>query len=49
MEKLEQYRKTVQDMLLKRGNINLAHGDKEDIVLRLQAPEFRKFTDYAVG
>lgn len=111
MEKLEQYRKIVQDMLLKREAIKLAHGDvetqvifdkerdhyqivhvgwekdrfvygcvihidikndkiwiqwnsteddlaaelvaagipKEDIVLGLQAPELRKFTDYAVG
>lgn len=111
MEKLEQYRKTIQDLLLNRGNIKLAHGDVEtqvifdkerdhyqivhvgwekdrfvygcaihidikndkiwiqwnsteddlaaelvaagipkgDIVLGLQAPEFRQYTDYAVG
>ena len=111
MEKLEQYRKTIQGMLLKRETIKLAYGDvetqvifdkerdhyqivhvgwekdrfvygcaihidikndkiwiqwnsteddlaaelvtagipKEDIVLGLQAPEFRQYTDYAVG
>ena len=111
MDKLDQYRQIIQDILLKRSHIKLAHGDvetqvvfdkerdhyqivhvgwdqgqfiygcaihidiknnkiwlqwnsteddlaaelveagvpKEDIVLGLQAPEFRQFTDYAVG
>ena len=33
MEKLKHYRKTIQDMLLKRSRIKLAHGDIETQVI----------------
>ena len=111
MEKLDRYRQIVQELLLERGKIKLAHGDvetevvfdkerdhyqivhvgwdrgqfiygcaihidikngkiwlqwnsteddlaaelvtagipKEDIVLGLQSPDLRQYTDYAVG